>query len=167
MPVQGPQWSEYLSCPVCKQEFEVRRTVKKQSGNNFCVTGNKEAAGVPGMWTHGVPDMPRLPADAAVPLRQHPHRRLQSRCTSSQHRAPSAHREWGGASQVLGLLEDLIQVCVTYFIHRYRVLPTELQPEEVEPYRLALRLTQLSSMNLSSHTSNFPPPGVWRSWLYS
>ena len=25
MPVQGPQWSEYLSCPVCKQEFEVRK----------------------------------------------------------------------------------------------------------------------------------------------
>ena len=24
MPVQGPQWSEYLSCPVCRQEFEVR-----------------------------------------------------------------------------------------------------------------------------------------------
>ena len=106
MPVQGPQWSEYLSCPVCKQEFEVRRAVKKQSGNNFCVTGNKEAAGVPGMWTHGVPDMPRLPADAAVPLRQHPHRRLQPRCTPRQHRTPSAHWEWGGASQVLRLPED-------------------------------------------------------------
>ena len=24
MPVQAPQWSEYLSCPVCQNEFEVR-----------------------------------------------------------------------------------------------------------------------------------------------
>ena len=23
MPVQAPQWSEYLSCPVCQNEFEV------------------------------------------------------------------------------------------------------------------------------------------------
>ena len=140
MPVQGPQWSEYLSCPVCKQEFEVRRTVKKQSGNNFCVTGNKEAAGVPGMWTHGVPDMPRLPADAAVPLRQHPHRRLQPRCVAGQHRTPSAHRERGGARQVIRLSEDSVQTCLTRLIPRYRALPTELEPEEVEPYRLALRL---------------------------
>ncbi len=23
MPVQTPQWSEFLSCPVCQNEFEV------------------------------------------------------------------------------------------------------------------------------------------------
>ena len=27
MPVQTPQWSEYLSCPVCQNEFEVRKQV--------------------------------------------------------------------------------------------------------------------------------------------
>ena len=31
MPVQGPQWSEYLSCPVCKQEFEVSGKQQRKS----------------------------------------------------------------------------------------------------------------------------------------
>ena len=66
-----------------------------------------------------------------------------------------------------GLLKDCVRVFVTYFIHRYRALPAELQPEEVEPYRLALRLAQLSSKNLSSHTCNLSLPDVWRSWLCS
>ena len=39
MPVQGPQWSEYLSCPVCKQEFEVseeKRQRKSLSWHPMC-----------------------------------------------------------------------------------------------------------------------------------
>ena len=34
-------------------------------------------------------------------------------------------------------------MCNTCCPSRYRAIPTELQPDEVEPYRLALRLTQL------------------------
>ena len=107
-----------------------------QLGNNFCVTGNKEAASVAGMRSHGVQNLPGLAADAPVPVRQHPHRRLQSRRTARQHSSAPAHREWRGASQVLNLTSKKnpnLPHC------RYRALPTELDPGEVEPYRLALR----------------------------
>ena len=31
MPVQAPQWSEYLCCPVCQNEFEVKKKLRKIS----------------------------------------------------------------------------------------------------------------------------------------
>lgn len=38
MPVQGPQWSDYLSCPVCKQEFETTKKppISLACGHTVC-----------------------------------------------------------------------------------------------------------------------------------
>ena len=166
MPVQGPQWSEYLSCPVCKQEFEVRKysfytsaiNGQNKPGNNFCVAGNKEASGVPGMRAHRVPDMPRLPADAAVPLRQHPHRRLQPRCVAGQHRTPSAHREWGGASQVIrGFRPNMFDT---------------LDPQVPSPANRTGTggggaIPSCAQVDPQSLTPTNFPPGALRSWLSS
>jgi RING finger/CCCH-type zinc finger protein len=40
MPVQAPQWSEYLSCPVCQNEFEAQKKppVSLACGHTACRT---------------------------------------------------------------------------------------------------------------------------------